>query len=156
MLHGVEKNRGAAVSRPAAHMNLPALAALMISFGAVGYLLLRNSGLSSLATGMISAASGVAGWVAMSFLMANWALRAVAPSAHDEAEKFQGQLALVVSAISSSSLGSIRYERNGEQHLAPARGLGERDLPGGTEVVIDRFEEGVAVVEDWAAVEQRL
>lgn len=155
MLHGVEKNRGTAVSRPSPHMNLPALAALMVSFGAVGYLLVRNSGLSALTTGFVSGGSGVAGWIGMSLLMAKWALR-VAPSAHDEAEEFQGHLALVVDAISSSSVGSIRYERNGEQHLAPARGLEEQDLPVGAEVVIDRFDEGVAVVEDWASVEQRL
>lgn len=156
MLHGVEKNRGAEVSRPAPYLNLPALAALMVVFGAVGYLLVRNSGLSSLSTGLIAAGSGVAGWVGMSFLMAKWALRPPAPNAHDEAEKIQGQPALVLIPISSRGLGSIRYERNGEEHEAPARGLGERDLPRGTEVVIDRFDEGVAVVEDWASVEQRL
>lgn len=156
MLYGVEKNRGASVSQPSPHANLPAFAALMVSFGAVGYLLVRNSALSSLATGLISTGSGVAGWIAMSLLMAKWALKANPPGAHDEAEEFQGHLALVVGAISSTSLGSIRYERDGEQHVAPARGLGEADLPPGTEVVIDRFDEGVAVVEDWASVERRL
>lgn len=155
MLHGVEKSRGAVVSRPAPHLNLPALAGLMIAFGAVGYLLVRNTALSPLVTGVVAAGSGVAGWVGMSFLMAKWALRP-SEKGGDEAEEFQGQLAVVVTPISRNAVGSIRYERNGKSHEAAARNMGEGHLAPGADVVIDRFEADVAIVEDWAAVEQRL
>jgi hypothetical protein len=155
MLHGVEKSRGAIVSRPAPYLNLPALAVLMIAFGAVGYLLVRNTMLSPLAIGVIAAASGVGGWLGMSFLMAKWALRP-SENAHDEAEEFQGQLAVVVTPITPNAVGSIRYERNGRSHETAARNMGDGYLPAGADVVIDRFEADVAIVEDWAAVEQRL
>lgn len=156
MLHGVEKKRGDKISRPAAHLNLPALAALMVVFGAVGYLLVRNSALGSGTIGMISAAAGAAGWFGMTVLMAKWALRPNEGSAHDEAEEMQGQLARVLTPIRANALGSVRYEKNGRQHDAPARGLDDREIPVDTDVVIDRFDGGVAVVEDWASVEQRL
>lgn len=156
MLHGVEKKRGDEISRPAAHLNLPALAALMVVFGAVGYLLLRNSQLGPEAIAVISAGAGAAGWVAMTLLMAKWALRPSDGNAHDEAEQIQGQLARVLTPIRANTLGSIRYERNGRQHDAPARGLNGTEIPSDADVVIDRFDEGIAVVEDWASVEQRL
>lgn len=155
MLHGVEKNRGAVISRPAPHLNLPALAGLMVVFGAVGYLLVRNTGLSSPVISVIAGASGVAGWIGMTFLMAKWALRP-SDDSHDEAEEFQGQLAVVVNPIGPMTAGSIRYERNGKTHEVTARNLSEGHLPRGADVVIDRFEADVAIVEDWAAVEQRL
>jgi hypothetical protein len=156
MLHGVEKKRGDAISRPAAHLNLPALAALMVVFGAVGYLLIRNSALGSGTIAAISAAAGVAGWFGMTLLMAKWALRPDDGNAHDEAEEIQGQLARVLTPIRANALGSIRYERNGKQHDAPARGLNDSEIPSDADVVIDRFDDGIAVVEDWASVEQRL
>lgn len=154
MLHGVEKNRGAVISRPAPHLNLPALAGLMVVFGAVGSLLVRNTNLSSLVMSVIAAVSGVAGWLGMTFLMAKWALRP-SDNPHGEAEEFQGQLAVVVDPIGPAA-GSIRYERDGKVHEVTARNLIEGHLPRGADVVIDRFEDDVAIVEDWAAVEQRL
>jgi len=156
MLQGVERNRGSVLTRPAPHLNLPALAALMVVFGAVGYSLVRNSTLSSVPVALIAAGAGTAGWIGMGVLMAKWALRPPAPNAHDEAEEIQGQLAVVVNPIRPNVAGSIRYERNGVHHEAPARGLDETGLTRGAEVVIDHFEDGVAIVEDWASVEARL
>jgi hypothetical protein len=128
----------------------------MAAFGAIGYLIVRNSSLGSSATMLIALGSGVAGWLGMTFLMAKWALKPSAFSAHDEAEEIQGQPAQVVDPISAGVLGSIRFQKNGRMHDAPARGITTENLPRGTEVVIDRFEDGVAIVEDWASVEQRL
>ena len=155
MLHGVEKNRGEEVSRPAPHLNLPALAAFLGLFGAVGYLVLRNSSSGSLETSAIALASGVGGWLGMTFVMAKWALKP-GTNAHDEAEEIQGQPAVVVDPVGSERPGSIRYHKDGRDHETPARSLTSQNLPRGTDVVIDRFEDGVAFVEDWASVEQRL
>ena len=156
MLHGVEKNRGAEVLRPAPHLNLPALAALMVVFGAVGYLLVRNSTLETGAIAAVSIGAGGTGWLAMSFVMAKWALHPSGLNARDEAEEIQGQLARVVMPITAEALGSIRYERNGREHDAPARAITGGNLEANTDVVIDRFDDGIAVVEDWASVEKRL
>lgn len=156
MLHGVERHRAAGLTLPAPYLNLPAVAAFMTAFGAVGYLLVRNSNLSALPTGLIALASGAGGWLGMSVLMAKWALRPATANAHNEADEVQGQLAVVVNPIHGNVPGSIRYDRNGSKHEAPALSIDHSELPHGAEVVIDRFEDGVAIVEDWAAVEQRL
>ncbi len=154
MLHGVEKNRDAGVTRPAPYLNLPAFSALLVAFGAAGYLLDRNSNFSTLVVPVLALISGALGWVGMSILMAKWALRPIS-SAHDEAEEIQGQPAIVIDAISSSA-GSIRYGPAHALHDARARSIDGGPLDSGTEVVIDRFENGVAIVENWAAVEKRL
>lgn len=156
MLHGVEKKRGAEVSRPAAHFNLPGLAALLIVFGAVGYLLLPNAAFTTSTTLAIAFAGGLAAWSAVTLLMAKWAFRPATAGALAEAEDIQGQIALVEDAIVFGTLGSIRYVKNGSEYRISARAIGEGRLERGTEVVIDRLEEGVAVVEDWISVEQRL
>lgn len=154
MLHGVERNKGTSVTRPAAYLNLPAVAALMIAFGAVGYLFVRNSGFSTTSLLVLAAIGGGLGWFGMSMLMGKWALRPGEPNPHDAAEEIQGQPAVVVTAISIGSPGSIRYGHDGQ--VAAAKSIDSSTLVPGTEVVIDRFDDGVAIVEDWASVELRL
>lgn len=156
MLHGVERDRATGLTRPAPYLNLPAIAAFMTAFGAVGYLLVRNSSLPGLPVGLIALGSGAGSWAGMSLLMAKWALRPTPGNSYDAAEEVQGQLAVVVDPIRSDAPGSIRYDRNGTVHEAPALAIDRRELLQGAEVVIDRFESGVAIVEDWAAVERRL
>jgi hypothetical protein len=42
------------------------------------------------------------------------------------------------------------------ERVLPARGFGDSEIPVGTEVVIDTVENGIARVELWSVVEQRL
>lgn len=156
MLHGVERNRAAGITRPPSYLNLPAIAAFMVVFGAVGYLLLGNSHLSALVIAVLALFSGALGWFGMGLLMAKWALRPTGSSAHDEAEKIQGLLAVVVNAIAANDPGTIRYGPPGAMHSVAARSIDASPLGPGTEVVIDRLENGVAIVETWASVEERL
>jgi hypothetical protein len=62
----------------------------------------------------------------------------------------------VTVGISAAAPGEISYEFMGKRQLVPARSIGASLIPSGSEVVIDRIEEGVAFVEEWAVVEQRL
>ncbi|MBA2686801.1 MAG: hypothetical protein H0U64_01750 [Gemmatimonadaceae bacterium] len=154
MLHGVERSRSAGVTRPAPYMNLPALAAFMVTFGAIGYLLMRRSNLSTPSVALFALVGGAIGWFAMSLLMAKWALRVTEPNAHDAAEEVQGQLAVVMTAITEGSPGSIRYGH--PVQIAQAKSIDGSPMGVGTEVVIDRFDNDLAIVESWASVEQRL
>lgn len=156
MLHGVERTRPAGVTRPAPYLNLPAVAAFMVAFGALGYLFVRNSNFSSPSIGAFALIAGALGWFGMSVLMAKWALRPAVHSAHDEAEEIQGQLAVVCSAIGPDEVGSIRYGHPGAMKEAPAKSIDSSPLVAGTEVVIDHFDSGVAIVENWTSVEKRL
>ena len=78
-----------------------------------------------------------------------------AASAVDEHE-IQGQLAIVTRGIAVSAPGEISYEYLGREVRITARAMGMKALSVGSDVVIDRIENGVAFVEEWAVVEQRL
>lgn len=158
MLHGVErarrkKNRS---RKPSAFFNLPAVAAFAGGFGATGYLIATRTVLPTWAVLLLALAGGGLGIAGMITLLARWALRGVTGPTISDAEDIQGQPALVTREISLGSLGEITYEQHGAEIRVSARSLDTRTLPAGTEVVIDRLESGVAFVEEWAAVEQRL
>jgi hypothetical protein len=73
-----------------------------------------------------------------------------------EEHDIQGQPAVVTREISLAGAGEISYDHQGREVRITARSLDTRTLPAGTEVVIDRIEDGVACVEEWAIVERRL
>ena len=133
-----------------------ALAAFAVGFGAVGYPLASHTRLSPWAIVLIAIATGILCVVGTITLLARWALRGT-PIAADEADEIQGQFALVTRDIPTGAPGEISYERLGKKEVRTlARSLSERPLAAGTEVVIDRIENGVAFVEEWTVVEQRL
>jgi hypothetical protein len=74
----------------------------------------------------------------------------------DERYVLQGSLGRVVAPIGSKSAGQVSLESSGHKEILPARGIDDQTMPVGTEVVIERIEDGVAYVEDWATVEKRL
>ena len=74
----------------------------------------------------------------------------------DEGHEIQGTFAVVTRDIAPEREGEISYDHFGSRQQIPARSLGVTTIPSGSEVVIDRIENGVAFVEEWAVVEQRL
>jgi hypothetical protein len=155
MLHGVEHARRNRSRAPSPFFNLPVIAAFAVGFGAAGYPLISRSRLPSWAIVLIAIASGGLAIAGMITLLARWALRDAGPSSagHDQ---IQGQLAVVSKEIESGNAGEITYEHLGEQLRITARSLGETTVFVGAEVVIDRIDNGIAFVEEWSAVEQRL
>jgi membrane protein implicated in regulation of membrane protease activity len=155
MLHGVEHARRNRSKAPSPFFNLPAIAAFAVGFGAAGYPLVSRTRLPSWATLVISIASGALAISGMITLLARWALRGADPSSA-RSDEIQGQLAVVTQDIAPGSAGEIAYEHLGKQLRIPAFAMSERPLSVGAEVVIDRIESGIAFVEEWSVVEQRL
>lgn len=156
MLHGVERTRAKHTHVPSPFFNLPAVAAFAVGFGAVGYPLASRTRLPLWSVVLIAIASGALAISGMITLLAQWALRGVATSPTSAEHEIQGQLAVVTQTIPPSEEGEISYDHLGTQVRLPARALSTKSLPAGAEVVIDRIEDGVALVEEWAVVEQRL
>jgi hypothetical protein len=155
MLHGVEHARRNRSRAPSPFFNLPVIAAFAVGFGAAGYPLISRSRLPSWAILLIALASGGLAISGMITLLARWALRnAEHPSAGND--EIQGQLAVVSQEIGSGGAGEITYEHLGQQLRIPALSLNERPMPVGADVVIDRIDNGIAFVEEWSVVEQRL
>jgi hypothetical protein len=155
MLHGVEHARRNRSKAPSPFLNLPAMAAFAVGLGAVGYPLASRSTLPAWGILLIAIGGGGLAISGMIALLARWALRGIRTAAN-EGDEIQGQLAVVSLEISLAGMGEISYEQMGRQVHIPARALGDRSLPVGADVVIDRIENGIAYVEEWAVVEQRL
>jgi hypothetical protein len=156
MLHGVERPPGNRSRAPSAFFNLPAVAAFAVGFGAMGYPLASRTQLPVWGILLIAIATGALAISGMITLLARWAFRGISTASAGEEHEIQGQLAVVTRVIARYAPGEISYEHLGMQIKVPARALSTKLLPVGAEVVIDRIEDGIAFVEEWAVVEQRL
>jgi len=155
MLHGVEHTHPNRTHRPSPFFNLPSYAAFGFAFGVVGYPLAKRTALPAWAILLIAFIAGALAVSGMITLLARWALRGTS-SAPTHDDEIQGQLAVVTRDIQSNSPGEISYESFGRSVRIAAVAISAKQLPIGSEVVIDRIENGVAQVEEWAVVEQRI
>jgi membrane protein implicated in regulation of membrane protease activity len=155
MLHGVEHTHPNRARRPSPFFNLPSYAAFGFGFGVVGYPLAKRSALPAWTILLIAVIAGALAVSGMIILLARWALRGTGTATSDD-DEIQGQLAVVTRDIRSNTPGEISYESFGRKVSIAAVAISAKQLPIGSEVVIDRIENGVAVVEDWAVVEQRI
>jgi hypothetical protein len=155
MLHGVERWKRRRSPKPSPVLNPPAVAALAMGIGASGYLLSSRTKLSVFPVLLISIVIGAAALAGMIVLMAKWALRGSIP-AHSDEDDINGQVATVTRNITAERPGEIRWYAWGKEHVMPARAIGQAEITTDTEVVIDVVEDGVALVELWSVVEQRL
>lgn len=162
MLFGVERKRQSATGAPTigARLTVPNIAAFATVSGAVGYLLHRYSSLGTAAILIIAAIAGALGVVGAVLLVARWALPAVAGEVVDERYVLQGHPARVTRIIADTagapSAYEISYEEGGATHVLRAHSLEGTELAPGSEVVIERVENGAAYVEAWSVVERRL
>jgi hypothetical protein len=154
MLQGVERSRPSGTRRPSAFFNTPTASAFGLTLGAIGYLLATRSTLAVttiLIIAILAASAAVAGMVT---LMSRWALPYSGIPTEDDG--VQGQLALVTRPIFASHPGEIVFQANGARRVVAAESIQGSEIPADTEVVIDTIENGIARVELWSAVEQRL
>jgi hypothetical protein len=154
MLHGVERSRGLAPRRPSPLFNMPAASVFAIVLGAVGYLLVTRSGVHTVAIFVIAIAGASAATAATTVLLARWALPY--SGNRDEDEAIQGVLARVTRSITLSTPGEIAFQSHGVSHILAAESVQGSEIPQDAEVVIDTIRGGVAQVELWSTVEQRL
>jgi hypothetical protein len=149
MLNGVERRAGFRV-------DLPTIAGFAAVFGAVGYLLVRSTTLSALAVLAIAGAAGIAGAVAALVLVAAWAIPGAKAEVVDARYVLQGCLARVTAVREGGTEGTVEYTIDGITRTAQARALDGAHLDVGTDVAIERVEDGITYVEPWARIEARL
>jgi hypothetical protein len=154
MLHGVERSPKRKKRVPSPFLNAPTIAAFAVVFGATGYLLASKSELSLAAILVIVTVAASIMTAGAITLMAQWAL----PHAGNlsEEDSTQGLPARVTRSIYPSAPGEISFQANGERHVLLAESADDAEIPSGTEVIIDTIQNGIARVERWSAVEQRL
>jgi len=133
--------------------NLGTAAAFLAWFGGTGYLLERYSDIWIYLGLLVAIISGLAG-AALVF----WFLLKLA--AHDRPldpadYEMVGVLGRIASPIRAGGTGEILYTRDGARKAAPARAEdvdGTSEFPRNTEVIVTRFEKGIAFVRRWEEV----
>lgn len=149
MLHGVERRSGFAINRAV-------IAGFATAFGVVGYPLIHSTALRHQIVLLIAGVAGIAGAAAALALVAAWAIPSAKADVIDERYLLQGSFARVLAVDDDGLAGTITYQADGSTRTAAARGLDGIRLDIGTDVVIERIEEGIAYVEPWTQVEARL
>ena len=135
---------------------LPAIAGFALAFGLVGYALTRLTAVGTVARLVLAIAAGAIGVGAAIALILSWAVPSAKRDVVDARFTLMGHLARVTRAIGGAEAGEIEYEADGVRYTVGALSLEGDPLAAGTEVVIERVENGLAYVEPWLQVEKRL
>lgn len=162
MLAGIDRQRRRRQRTPI--LNYPTVGAFFTLVGIIGYLLTRYSSLGPIATTLIALVAGLAAAGGMLGLVAGWAIPSAARDVEDERYRLQGFLGRVTKTIDAAPdsaeahavPGEISYIHDGIHALSPARSLDGERIDQGTEIVIERIENGVAYVETWSRIEKEL
>jgi hypothetical protein len=128
--------------------NLATIMAFLAWFGGAGFLLVHYSGLALILTFGISIVVGLTG---ASFVF--WFLAKVLV-AHDHTMKsadydMTGILAVVNSSIREGGTGEIVFSQAGSRKCAAARSENGSAISKGEEVLVLRYEKGIAYVSRW-------
>jgi hypothetical protein len=134
----------------------PAVIGFLVMFGVAGYLFTRHGTLSAAAGTGAAALLGLA-WAALVTRLAVATAR-LQPEHDPDDPRYvlQGHVASVSTAIPADGEGEITFSEGGSERTVPARTIDASAIAQGEEVCIERLENGVAYVELWAIVEQRL
>jgi hypothetical protein len=135
----------------------PALIAFLVMFGVSGYLATRHGALAPLPGALVAAVGAVVFAAIVTWLAIATARIKPAHDPEDPRYLMQGHVGVVTAAIPADGEGMIRFdEENGAATSSRARDIGSGAIAVGEEVCIERIEDGVAYVELWALVEERL
>ena len=129
-------------------VNFGTLCAFLAWFGGTGYLLTRYSTLVVTVIATLSFIAGVFGaaivfWFVAKVLLAHE--HELDPADYDRV----GVLGKVTSSIREGGTGEIVFSQAGTRHTCGARSESGEALSKGTEVVVTRYERGIAYVQRW-------
>jgi hypothetical protein len=124
-------------------------------FGGTGYLLERYGGFVVPMVLLLATVAGIAGASVLFWFMAH----VLAPHEHAltaEETATIGMLGRVSGAIRDHGTGEILFSQNGSRKFAAARSENGLPIPRDTEVVVMRYEQGIAWVRRWDEVADEL
>ncbi len=124
------------------------LTAFLCWFGGAGYLLQRYAGFIAPVILVCAMFAGLAGATAIFWFLA----KVLVP--HDKAltaeeTEMTGVIGRVSGTIRGDGTGEILYSQNGARRSSPARSESGEPIPRDIEVVVMRYERGVAYVRRW-------
>ena len=129
--------------------NMTTLSAFLTWFGGTGYLLLRYSAFGFLIAMSIAAAAGLAA-ASVVFLFVTKVLLRNEVEMREIDYEMVGVLGRVSSPVlSGTGIGEMIYTRDGARRAVAIRSDQSEPITKGTEVVVTRYERGVAYVRRW-------
>ena len=133
--------------------NFSTATAFLAWFGGAGYLFTRYSSVWPVAGLLVSALVGVAGAAIVFVFMAK-----VLYSPHENLDpddyEVVGQLGKVSIPIRSGGTGEILFTQAGSRRVAGARSEDGAAIDKGIEVVVTRYQNGLAYVKKWSEMSQ--
>jgi membrane protein implicated in regulation of membrane protease activity len=146
--HLPHHSHGTAHGGPGSFLNFGTFAAFLAWFGGSGFLLTRYSSIWTLIALGMATAMGVLGaalvfWFLFKVLLKHE--RDLDPADYD----MTGVLGRISSTVRSGGTGEMIYSRNGVRRPAIVRSETGQAIPKAVEVVVTRFEKGIAYVRPW-------
>ena len=140
--------RGAVTKSSVSPVNGFTLAAFLCWFGGCGYLLARSGDFGLFVVLAIATITGLAGGAILFWFL----VKVLLPHEHEmtAAETdIVGILGVVTGTIREDGTGEIQFSQGGARRFAPARSEAGVAMARGTEVVVMRYEQGIAYVRPW-------
>jgi membrane protein implicated in regulation of membrane protease activity len=127
--------------------NFSTITAFLTWFGGAGYLLSKYTSLWTLLALAVAAATGIAGAAMVFWFLAKLVARdrTLNPADFD----MIGVLGCITSTVQAGGTGELSFTQDGARKGAPARSEDGTPIPRGVEVVVTRYENGVAYVRRW-------
>lgn len=146
--HGGHLSRGGAGSGNLPAVNLGTVTAFLAWFGGIGFLLTRHSNVAALAALLLSIGGGFVGATLVFLLVTRILMHFEGPMDPSDYEMV-GVLGRVSSRLRPGGTGEIIFSRQGSRCSASARSEDEREIDKDVEVVVTRYERGIAYVRRW-------
>jgi len=129
-------------------INFGTAAAFLAWFGGTGYILARYSSIWTLFALALASVSGLAGATAVFWFLMKVLLKHEQPL--DPADyDLVGVLGRVSSTVFAGGVGEMIYSQNGSRRAASVRSENGQPIARGVEVVVTRYEKGIAYVRPW-------
>jgi membrane protein implicated in regulation of membrane protease activity len=146
--HGPSHGHAHASGSPISIFNFGTIAAFLTWFGGVGFLLSRYSGFMFWVAFSISTLGGITGG-GMVFLFLTKVLLAHERPLNALDYEMVGVYGQLTSAIREGGTGEIGFSQEGVRRGAPARSEDGKAILKNADVVVTRYENGVAYVRQW-------
>jgi membrane protein implicated in regulation of membrane protease activity len=128
--------------------NASTMMAFLAWFGGIGYILAAYSHLVGAAALSLAIFAGfAAAWVVFKFMVK--LMNEESSDLKDEDYRYEGLLCTVTIPIRASGTGEIVFLQAGVRRSSGARSQDGKALEKGAEVVIERYEHGIAYVHRW-------
>jgi membrane protein implicated in regulation of membrane protease activity len=135
-------------------LNFGTITAFLAWFGGTGYLLTRYSSLVVAGVLTLAMVAGLVGALIVFLFVAKLLLkhdRELDPADYERV----GVVARIISPIREGGTGEIIFSQEGTRHTCGARNEGTDALPRGTEVIVIRYEHGIAYVRRWEELAEK-